>query len=86
MDAAWSEYVRTENISSKAGLASSGVNVCFGSKADIAALPINVRFTPKSGHWNSVAKCPLCANSGHRAIHSKQAELIWQARVAVSLG
>ena len=23
----------------------------------------NVRFTPKSGHWNSVAKCPLCAKS-----------------------
>src|SRR6516162_4544591 len=25
-----------------------------------------VRFTPNSGHWNSVAKCPLCAKSGHR--------------------
>src|SRR6516165_3440472 len=25
----------------------------------------NVRFTPKSGHRNSAAKCPLCANSGH---------------------
>jgi hypothetical protein len=25
-------------------------NVRFGSKADIAAFPINVRFTPKSGH------------------------------------
>src|SRR6516225_3487043 len=25
-------------------------NVRFGSKADIAALPIDVRFTPKSGH------------------------------------
>src|SRR6516225_10282573 len=23
-----------------------------------------VRFTPKSGHQNSVAKCPLCTNSG----------------------
>jgi hypothetical protein len=33
----------------------------FGSKADIAALPINVRFTTKSGHWNSLAKCPLYA-------------------------
>jgi hypothetical protein len=38
-------------------------NVRFGSKADIAAPPTNVRFTPKSGHRNSV--CPLCANSGH---------------------
>jgi hypothetical protein len=25
-------------------------NVRFGSKADIAASPTNVRFTPKSGH------------------------------------
>jgi hypothetical protein len=25
-------------------------NVRFGSKADIGAHPINVRFTPKSGH------------------------------------
>jgi hypothetical protein len=24
----------------------------------------NVRFTPKSGHWNSAVKCLLCANSG----------------------
>jgi hypothetical protein len=30
----------------------SGVSP-LGSKADIAALPGNVRFTPKSGHWNS---------------------------------
>src|SRR6516165_2657926 len=21
---------------------------------------------PKSGHWNSAARCPLCAKSGHR--------------------
>ena len=21
---------------------------------------------PRSGHWNSVAQCPLCAKSGHR--------------------
>jgi hypothetical protein len=26
----------------------------------------NVRFTPNSGHWNSVSKCPLCARSGSR--------------------
>ena len=30
-------------------------NVRFGSKADIAASQRNVRFTPKSGHWNLVA-------------------------------
>src|SRR5215813_12105301 len=41
------------------------VDVRFGSKADIAERETNVRFTPKSGHWNSVAKCLLCAKSGH---------------------
>jgi hypothetical protein len=25
----------------------------------------NVRFTPKSRHWNSIEKCPLYAKSGH---------------------
>src|SRR6516165_5416023 len=25
----------------------------------------DVRFTPESGHWNSVVECPLCAKSGH---------------------
>jgi len=41
------------------------VHVRLGSKADIAASPTNVRFTPKSGPWNSAVKCPLCAKSGH---------------------
>jgi hypothetical protein len=40
-------------------------HVRFGSKADIPGFPPNVRFTPKSGHWNSFSKCPLCAKSGH---------------------
>ena len=35
---------------------SLGPNVRFGSKADIAAPPTNVRFTPKSGHRGGV--CP----------------------------
>src|SRR5262249_20400235 len=30
-------------------------DVRFGSKADIARDQLNVRFTPKSGHWNSTA-------------------------------
>src|SRR6516164_1303380 len=50
---------------------SSGPNVRFGSKADIAACLINVRFTPKSGHWNLVAQCPLCAKSRHSALQQK---------------
>ena len=44
---------------------SSGPNVRFGSEADIEAASPHVRFTPESGHWNSVVKCPLCAKSGH---------------------
>src|SRR5262249_5010170 len=35
------------------------------SEADIGARPSDVRFTPKSGHWNSISKCPLCAKSRH---------------------
>src|SRR6516162_4520250 len=42
------------------------VHVRFGSQADIALRPRDVRFAPKSGHRNSVAQCPLCATSGHR--------------------
>src|SRR6516225_3542409 len=30
-------------------------DVRFGSKADIARCQADVRFTPKSGHWNSAA-------------------------------
>jgi hypothetical protein len=45
-----------------------GVNVRFGSKADIGGRLGNVRFTPKSGHRNSRAECPLCAKSRHYAL------------------
>ena len=38
-------------------------HVRFGSLADIEARPINVRFTPESGHRNSVVECPLCAKA-----------------------
>jgi hypothetical protein len=40
----------------------------LGSKADIEASLHDVRFTPESGLWNSVAECPLCAKSGHSAL------------------
>jgi len=36
--------------------------------------PRDVCFTPKSGHWNSVAECPLCAKSGDMHC-SKQPQL-----------
>jgi len=50
---------------------SSGPNVRFGSKADIPACAINVRFTPKSGHQLSALRCPLCAKSRHDAMQQK---------------
>jgi hypothetical protein len=39
-------------------------DVRFGSKADIALPPIDVRFTPESGHWPTRSGCLLRANSG----------------------
>src|SRR5215468_4713510 len=40
----------------------------FGSKADIAVRPIDVRFAPESRHQLSALGCPLCAKSGHSAL------------------
>jgi hypothetical protein len=37
-------------------------HVRFGSEADIEGTASDVRFTPKSRHWNSIEKCPLCAD------------------------
>jgi hypothetical protein len=30
----------------------------------VTLLNFNVRFTPESGHWLSVLRCPLWANNG----------------------
>jgi hypothetical protein len=43
----------------------------FASSLFRAALTLtercpDVRFTPKSGHYRSANKCPLCAKSGHQ--------------------
>ena len=46
----------------------NSADVRFASKADIGVHPINVCFTPKSGHWLSVSGCPLRAKSGHYLI------------------
>src|SRR6516164_6394362 len=50
------------------GCEATNVMSALRPKAHIGAHPINVRFTPKSGHWNSVVECPLCANSGHSTL------------------
>jgi hypothetical protein len=52
----------------KRACAKHAPDVHFGSKADIGAHPINVRFTPKSGHWFRMLGCPLCAKSRHSAL------------------
>ena len=52
---------------------SEAADVRFGSKADMCSHSGNVRFTPKSGHWNSVAECPLCAISRHSALRQRLA-------------
>ena len=44
------------------------VNLIFD--ADISQCNHHVGFTPESGHSARLAACPLCANSGHSAIHS----------------
>ena len=42
-------------------------HVRFGSKADIGARPIDVRFTSESGHWLSVVMFALCHKQTFRA-------------------
>src|SRR5262245_2565298 len=44
---------------------SEGVDLRFGSKADICGALRNVCFTPKSEHVQRTSACPLWANSGH---------------------
>src|SRR5262249_48293075 len=43
-------------------------NLLRHERAEIAVdrthVAVGVRYSPKSRHWNSVAKCPLCAISG----------------------
>ena len=36
--------------------------------ADMTSLNRDVCFTPKSGHWLSAARCPLCARNGHEVL------------------
>jgi hypothetical protein len=52
---------------SAAGAFRDVLHVRFGSKADIASVKLDVRFTPKSGHCRATGACPLCAKRGHYA-------------------
>ena len=44
---------------------SRATHVRFGSKADIGSPPVDVCFTPESGHGRLTIECPLCAISRH---------------------
>ena len=59
-------------------------DVRFGSKADISAMLIHVRFTPKSGHWLNASGCPLCARNGLMRCN-KIPSLILNRRLSTSL-
>jgi len=65
-------------------------NVRFGSKADIGLSPVDVRYSPKSGHGRVLTECPLCARSGHRAISFdhvvRKCEHAWRDRDTECLG
>ena len=41
------------------------VDARFGSEADFSQRQADVRFTPNSGHWTSVAECLLYTKSRH---------------------
>ena len=57
-------------FSPKANIGPQSLQVRSGSKADIDRSSRDVRFTPKSGHWRAIFRCPLSANSGHRQTYS----------------
>ena len=46
----------------------------------------DVRFTSKSGHWNSLAKRPLCAKSRHSALQQKRCYSITSSARASNVG
>src|SRR6516225_1463199 len=61
------------NAHLNSGRGQEASDVRFGSKADISLSPDDVRFTPNSGHWLSVSRCPLCAKSGHWRVNRHHA-------------
>jgi hypothetical protein len=42
---------------------------------------LNVRFTPKTGHWSSLSGWPLCAKSGHFALRQSRTYSITSSAV-----
>ena len=65
------------NTGDRSLLVTRGLNECLTSPpfylailiygSGFAPTSIDVRFTPKSGHYRSANKCPLCAKSRHSA-------------------
>src|SRR5215813_6475836 len=67
----WRQACRADVVSRARTLRA---HVRFGSKADIGAPPINVRFTPESRHMQCTSACPRRGKSGHRAYSFASAE------------
>src|SRR6516165_2566941 len=49
-----------------------------------ASTPVDVRFTPESGHGSARSGCPLCAKSGHNAVRQILAYSITSSAVTSS--
>ena len=58
----------------------------FGSKADMATLIGDVRYTPKSGQTQRRSVCPLCASSDHSHRSKLRRYSITLSAVKSSLG
>jgi hypothetical protein len=67
-------------------------HVRFGSKAEVKAPDIDVRFTPNSGHDSDIVRRPLCAKSRHggtQSVSSKRGRLVprrlWELKHVVDM-
>src|SRR5262249_54879303 len=60
-------------------------DVRFGSKADIEAPSIHVRFTSESGHQRADARRPLGANSGQTRPHESPTDLMSPTRTYIGI-
>jgi len=81
MGALWSGVLCSLSaLPPKADIANHDRHVRFGSEADIAARPINVRYSPESRRWAAVFARPLWANFRHSAVR-KKGELLREDRL-----
>ena len=58
----------------------------FGHKRTFRRLRRTSALPPKSGHWNSAARCPLCAKSGHMQCSNSDSYSMTSSATASGLG